>query len=109
MPEQKYIFLQPEDIGTDKDPFHVLWLKLEKRKEYRAANTVAKRLHRRLIAMGEDVEEPKRLFHGHHQRSAGAWSWQAMYKGGSQYLGSAYSMGDCLKMTDAELDAALES
>lgn len=104
----KYIHTDPQDIGTDKDPSHLLWKKLQKKKEYRAANTVAKRLQRRLIAFGEDVDEPERLFHGHRQRSAGAWSWQAMYKDGSSYIGSAYSMGDCLKMTDDELGDALE-
>jgi hypothetical protein len=108
MSEGGFIWVEPEDIGTDKDPNHVLWKKLEKKREYRKQNSIAKRLQRRLIALGEDVEEPKRLHPGHHQRSAGAWSWWAKYKNDARSCGSGLSMREFLKLKDEEVDHYLE-
>lgn len=56
----------------------------------------SERLQQRLRdELGLDVDLPKSLRPGRHQRSAGAWSWCAEYDGGT--LGSDDTMSECVK------------
>lgn len=64
--------------------------------------TISQKLKERIVKEFSidipDNEMPRRLFHGHHQRSMGAWSWCI---GGNlnwnPSYGSSYSMSEILK------------
>lgn len=69
---------------------------------------IAERLQEKLeLWSGQKVKLPKRLYHGHHQRSAGAWSWNTTFdrNDGVTEIGSQLSMRECLKLKPEEVDA----
>lgn len=99
---EKYIETNPEDYGTDRDPSHVLFVRLEKRRAYAKANSISIRLQRHLNANGLDVEKPVRLYGG-ALKASGAWMWCAKFKGSMLEIGSGASMKTCLKASSDEL------
>jgi hypothetical protein len=71
----------------------------------RVRPTTAERLQKRLEAiLGEPVSLPKRHYHGHWQRSSGAWSWSCHFISSQQAVGSQDTMLACLKAPDEQLD-----
>ena len=60
------------------------------------------------VYFGEPVSLPKRLYHGHLQRSSGAWSWHCVIISNQQAVGSQETMSHCLKLNNEELDNAIE-
>ena len=71
--------------------------------------TIAERLQKRLeTILGEPVSLPKRHYHGHWQRSSGAWSWSCHLLSNQQPVGSQDTMLMCLKASDEQLDQFIE-
>lgn len=70
----------------------------------RRENSVANRLHRKLIECGFQVHKPERLRPGHWQRSSGAWAWQAKWNSElahrNGWIGFQDTMANCAKMTN---------
>lgn len=70
--------------------------------------SIAKRLHKRLLALGCDVGVPKRIWLGGAHDSSDLWRWEAPETRGGGSIGCEHSMAECLKMSDERLKVFLD-
>jgi hypothetical protein len=69
---------------------------------------VSVRLFNKLVIMGlKPTSYPKRTYAGWQQRSNGTYRWFCEQSGG--YIGSTYSMSDCLKSPELEYNSVYGS
>lgn len=75
------------------------------------AETLAQRLHKRLLGLGLDVLVPHRIWTGRGYRSIDLWRWEAVIRGtsGAGLIGSSLTMASCLTKPDDELKIYLDN